>query len=99
MKQFYLDGNKYTYIPFHDLNPDDLPEPKRYKKSSYYDIGSGFDIETTNFRKNEKWYATMYIWQWSFDDLTVIGRTWDEFKEMVEILKKRYTMDKIKLLV
>lgn len=99
MKSFELDGKRYQYIEFKNLDPDSLPAPKRYKKSSYYDIGSGFDIESTNFKKNQKWYATMYIWQWSFNEMTVIGRSWGEFKEMVEILKKRYSNPKIKLLV
>lgn len=99
MKKFELDGNEYSYIDFCDLDPDVLPAPKRYKKSSYYDIGSGFDIETTNFKQNGKYYATMYIWQWSFNEITVIGRLWDEFKEMLDMLKKRYNNEKLKLLV
>lgn len=99
MNYFEMDGKNYSYINFSELTEEDLPEPKRFKKSNYYDIGSGFDIETTNFEKNGKHYATMYIWQWSFDEMTVIGRSWDEFRQLVEMLKNRYSEPKTKLLV
>lgn len=107
VRSFTLDGNEYQYVLFEELNPFDLPasckktstyKNDRYKQSSFVDIGSGFDIETTKIPGSD--YSTMYVWQWSFNYITVIGRTWDQFKEMCDIVKDRYHLDdKHKLLV
>ena len=97
---FAMDGKNYSFVWYRDFDESMLPAKKIYKKSNYYDVGSGFDIETTNFEHESKHFATMYCWQWSFDELTVIGRTWDEFVEMVKRLRKFYECDtKHKLLV
>lgn len=46
----------------------------------YVDIISAFDIETTYLAEDRQ--SIMYIWQWAFDDICLIGRTWDEFKDL-----------------
>ena len=46
----------------------------------YVDIISAFDIETTYLAEDRQ--SIMYIWQWAFDDICLIGRTWDEFKAL-----------------
>lgn len=51
------------------------------KKRHYIGITTAFDIETTLLEDIEQ--SVMYIWQWQFgEDVTVIGRTWDEFREL-----------------
>lgn len=56
------------------------------KHDKYLDIITAFDIETTRLEDIEQ--SFMYIWQWQFgSEFTVIGRTWDEFKELAEIIK------------
>ena len=100
MESFTIGINPYNFIWYKDFTPDLLPPARIYKKSKYFDVGSGFDIETTNFEQNEKHYASMYCWQWSFNELTVIGRTWSEFKDFVCILKDYFQNDEgIKLLI
>ena len=100
MESFTIGINPYNFIWYKDFTPDLLPPARIYKKSKYFDVGSGFDIETTNFERNEKHYASMYCWQWSFNELTVIGRTWDEFKDFLHILKDYFRNDEgIKLLI
>ena len=100
MESFVLNNNPYNFTWYKDFTPELLPPARIYKKSKYFDVGSGFDIETTNFEMNESHYATMYCWQWSFDDLTVIGRTWTEFKEFLQQIKDYFRNDEgIKLLV
>lgn len=48
------------------------------KKRHYIGITTAFDIETTLLDDIQQ--SVMYIWQWQFgEDVTVIGRTWDEF--------------------
>ena len=94
MNYFTLDGKNYSFTWYHEFNESMFPEGRNYKKSNYLDIGSGFDIETTNFDIDGKHYATMYCWQWSFDELTVIGRTWAEFREFFARIVKFYKPEK-----
>lgn len=65
-----------------------LPRKKgsraRADKRSYINIISSFDIETTRLPSIDN--SVMYIWQWSFYDLTtdkfiytVYGRTWKDY--------------------
>lgn len=50
-------------------------------KLKYLDLITAFDIETTN--NADPAVAWMYIWMWQFgEDITVIGRTWEEFKTL-----------------
>lgn len=54
--------------------------PHGRKRADYLDCVCAFDIETTTIGD----YNFMYIWQWQFDeDLTVVGRTWDEFRRFI----------------
>lgn len=60
-------------------------------RTRYKDIISAFDIETTRIVEIEQ--SVMYIWQWAFEDVCVIGRTWDEFLSFAEKLCKRMRSD------
>lgn len=51
--------------------------PSTRSKIRYKDLVTAFDIETTRIVEIEQ--SIMYIWQWAFDDVVVIGRTWGEF--------------------
>lgn len=44
-----------------------------------------FDIETTTIPGINQ--AVMYIWQFAIEDTVYIGRTWDEFKQFIKLLK------------
>ena len=54
---------------------------RRDNKRKYKNCICAFDIETTNDR--ESLQAFMYIWQFQIDDITVMGRTWDEFLKFI----------------
>ena len=57
------------------------------KKRHYIGITTAFDIETSYIEEIEQ--SVMYIWQWQFGtDYTVIGRTWDEYKELLDRVRK-----------
>ena len=57
------------------------------KKRHYVGITTAFDIETSYIE--EIGQSVMYIWQWQFGtDYTVIGRTWDEFKDLQDRVRK-----------
>ena len=64
---------------------------KRDNKRVYKDVITAFDIETTNDR--ESLQAFMYVWQFQFNDITIMGRTWDEFIRFLERIAERLNRD------
>lgn len=68
------------------------------KDKVYYNIPCAFDIETTSVGKNDKPKAWMYIWQFCIGQSVCIGRTWDEFKCLLNRLES-YTLGATKFLI
>lgn len=59
----------------------------RHRNKVYYiDTVTAFDIETTNIDKYKQ--SVMYIWQWQINNTTVIGRSWDDFREFYNRMQK-----------
>lgn len=57
------------------------------KKRKYIGLTTAFDIETTLLEDIRQ--SVMYIWQWQFStDYTVIGRTWEEFQDLLTRIRK-----------
>ena len=64
---------------------------KRYSKK-YLDIICAFDIEATNIDDIEN--AVMYVWQFQVGlDITVVGRTWDDYIAFLNRLKDHIPED------
>ena len=69
----------------------DIEYPEIYQigkgKNSYkcYDLCCGFDIETTNHAETKT--AFMYIWQFSINGTVIVGRTWNDFFNLLDFLK------------
>lgn len=58
------------------------------KKVNYANVVTAFDIETSKIETPQGPQAFMYIWQWQIGlDMTVVGRTWEDFLQCVEKLK------------
>ena len=91
MSRFILGNKEYSYINFSDLKMSDLPKSKIYSHSKYMNIGAGFDIETTKI-PDEK-LSTMYVWQFALGELTVIGRTWEEFRKFLQMVSENYGLN------
>ena len=100
MRRFQYKREKYKYCPYLEFDEKLLPKFEPYKESGYVDIGAAFDIETTSYfsEKYTKPMATMWHWQFGVDDLTITGRTWEEFVSFIEILNK-HVPEGLKLLV
>lgn len=64
----------------------------KYKRVYYYNIASAFDIETSSFYDCGEKRAIMYVWQFGIDGIVIIGRTWDEFRLMMNILYEELSL-------
>lgn len=63
------------------------------KKRHYMNLVTAFDIETTTFPDIRQ--SIMYIWQWQLGpNLTVIGRTWEEFLHLARRIEKCIPKDR-----
>lgn len=53
----------------------------------------GFDIETTSIITADYATAYMYIWSFTYNDLTILGSYWDEFISLLNDLKEYFELD------
>lgn len=54
-------------------------------KREYVDVVSAFDIETSRVPDTEE--SIMYVWQWAFESDVIVGRTWEQFRDCVAVVK------------
>ena len=69
---------------------------RRHKKTSihYYNCACAFDIETTSFiDSNKEKSATMYVWMLGINGLCMIGRTWEEFIDVINVIVEILQLD------
>ena len=88
---------------------DDVRDTLRLDKSifgttlnngvEYYNVSCAFDIETSSFKINNIKQATMYIWQFGIGNHIIIGRTWDEYKQLITQLKAMFYLNDKRLLI
>lgn len=69
--------NYFNYDIFKNLEILKKKKGCRSKKT-FYNAICAFDIETTLLDDIRQ--SIMYVWQFQINDLTIIGRTWDEFR-------------------
>ena len=73
-----------------DVFPDEFTELGTGRKSQLYNYCCcGFDIETTNNPATES--AFMYIWQFAVNGVAYFGRTWEQFFELLDVLRTKFT--------
>ena len=78
---------EFTPVPFEGQKRKQGNQGTR-KRVNYADIVTAFDIETSKIETPHGPQAFMYVWQWQIGlDITIVGRTWDEFLQCVEKLK------------
>lgn len=64
-----------------------IKSKKRKNKRDYLNCVCAFDIEATRLVDIEQ--AVMYIWQFQIEDMTVIGRTWEQYFNFLEKIAER----------
>lgn len=50
----------------------------------YFNVPASFDIETSSFMQDGKKRACMYVWQFGIYGAVIVGRTWDQFVQLMD---------------
>lgn len=73
---------------------------KKDKKTHIANVASVFDIEATSFyNKSNQKQCCMYAWVFGLNGRCIRGRTWQEFFDVIEILKNEYNLSIEKRLI
>ena len=65
----------------------------------YYNIPAAFDIETSSIKDRGVKFATMYVWQFGINGVSIVGRTWIEFEKFISQLTNHLGLSHHKRLV
>ena len=88
----------YTIHTIHKM-PIPQYECTEKKNIEYIELPCSFDIETSSFyNKNNEKTAIMYIWQLQIKENTIIGRTWKEFFDVLQILQRIFKISSKRIL-
>ena len=69
------------------------------KHIQYANIPISFDIETTSFIEFGEKKATMYVWSFCIDGYIIMGRTWNEYIELVYKLNDFFELSSEKRII
>lgn len=80
---------------------DSMIVSKRENKETIkvYNVPVAFDIESTSFYVDNSKAAIMYIWQFGINGKVIIGRTWNEFENMIKAIVGHLKLSENKRLV
>ena len=71
-----------------------------YKNVEYISLPFSFDIETSSFYDDKgRKTAIMYIWQMGINGIVIIGRTWEEFIDVLDTLSEQFELNEKRKLV
>lgn len=79
--------HQFVNIKMGDLpafTAEDRPKHNR-SKLQYNKQICAFDIETTALQDIQQ--SVMYVWQFAIEDYVIVGRTWEDFKKLVQWLQ------------
>lgn len=80
------EGENFIYYDPEDIG-DILKRVSREtvskQKIIYYNSANSFDIETTSYITDRGKLAFMYMWSFALGDDVIIGRTWEQFVDVI----------------
>lgn len=67
---------------------------QRQKRGGYYvyNVPCAFDIETSSFYVSSIKQVCMYVWQFNFNGIICIGRTWNDFLALLRELQNLFRL-------
>ena len=99
LKNILRDSMGYDVIYYDDIENDFdtfidgiCRDTRRKRKTEYYNIPCSFDIETSSFYDNGEKSGCMYIWMFDINDHIIIGRTWEEFLQLLSKLQYKLSL-------
>ena len=72
---------------------------KDNKKIEWYDIPISLDIETSSYYNCGQKRACMYVWTLSICGYIIMGRTWQEFIQSIELISEFYELNEYRRIV
>ena len=70
------------------------------KKIKYLNVPASFDIETSSVQSSGLKMSLMYEWSFGINGIVTVGRTWEEYKELIENVENLFgTSEKVHLVV
>lgn len=86
---YYEEVANFRTFPFKEVfasAPLVSKKGKNPDQIEYYDLVATFDIETTTINREDTPESFMYIWQFCIESVVFMGRTWQEFQELLNII-------------
>ena len=83
-------GERYelSYVVSYD------PKIETRAKVQYIELCASFDIETTSLTLKDGKYAFMYVWMFCLQGRTIVGRTWDQFMDLMGRLQYMFQVSR-----
>ena len=72
----------------------EIPFIKSNKKIEYANVPCAFDIETSSFYEDEEKRGVMYAWVLGINGKCILGRTWNEFVNVIQRIVDFYSLNK-----
>lgn len=69
------------------------------ERNRVYNVPASFDIETSSYYKMGVKRATMYVWSFCLNGSTIIGRTWEDWIEVLDFISEHLHTSKISLII
>lgn len=103
----YLRDGKIEYVKVYNVFNADLSNLSKIsisttqrKRTEYIETFGAFDIETTTIANVDNPFAYMYIWMFCVtDDEVIIGRTWCEFRHLLNKFREYFELSTDKRMV
>lgn len=88
-----------TVIDMHLKNAPLVSTRRNKKYIYYYNIPCAFDIETSSIKDGDEERGFMYHWQLGLNGAVVLGRRWDEFLNVCQLISEQLELCEDRVLI